>query len=108
MPESRSTIEETLNHAGYTDIVSYEDPIVALEEIKQNTRPAIVITDFNMPGLNGLQLLTEIESHHPEIEAVIITGDASQLAGQTRYHVIQKGPGLTKQLLVFVRQTLEN
>ena len=107
MSETRQIVEETLGLAGYTNIVSYEDPLVALEEIKRNTRPAIIITDFNMPGLNGLELLAEIENHHPEIEAVIITGDPSQLADQTRYHVIEKVPGFTRKLIAHVRQTLD-
>jgi DNA-binding NtrC family response regulator len=108
MSETRLVVEDTLKFAGYTNFVSYENPLIALEEIKRNTRPAIVITDFNMPGMNGLQLLTEIENHHPEIEAVIMTGDPLQplLADQTRFMVIGKGPGLTKKLLEFVRQTI--
>jgi DNA-binding NtrC family response regulator len=108
MSETRCVVEDTLKFAGYTNFVSYENPLIALEEIKRNTRPAIVITDFNMPGMNGLQLLTEIENHHPEIEAVIMTGDPLQplLADQTRFMVIGKGPGLTKKLLEFVRQTI--
>jgi len=104
--DTRCVVEEVLNLAGYTDFVSYENPLVALEEIKRNTRPAIIVTDFNMPGLNGLELLAGIESHHPEIEAVIMTGDPLQLADQTRYHVIGKGPGFTKKLVAYVRQTL--
>ena len=109
MSETRSVIEDTLKFAGYTNIVSYENPLIALEAIKRNTRPAIVITDFNMPGLNGLELLSEIENHHPEIVAVIITGDPlqPQLADQTRFMVIGKGPGFTKKLLEFIRQTID-
>jgi len=107
MSETRSVVEDTLKFAGYTNLVSYENPLIALEEIKRNTRPAIVITDFNMPGLNGLELLAEIENHHPEIEAVIITGDPLQLADQTRYPVIGKGPGFTKKLLAFIRETID-
>jgi DNA-binding NtrC family response regulator len=107
MPEMRCVVEDTLKFAGYTNFVSYENPLIALEEIKRNTRPAIVITDFNMPGLNGLELLAEIENHHPEIEAVIITGDPLQLADQTRYRVIGKGPGFTEKLLAFTRETID-
>ena len=109
MSETRCVIEDTLRFAGYTNLISYENPLIALEEIKRNTRPAIVITDFNMPGLNGLELLAEIENHHPEIEAVIITGDTlqPQLADQTRFMVIGKGPGFTKKLLEFVRETID-
>jgi DNA-binding NtrC family response regulator len=109
MSETRCVVEDTLKFAGYTNFVSYENPLIALEEIKRNTRPAVVITDFNMPGLNGLELLAEIENHHPEIVAVIITGDPLQLqlADQTRYHVIEKGPGFTKKLLEFIRETID-
>jgi DNA-binding NtrC family response regulator len=109
MSVTRSVIEDTLKFAGYTNFVSYENPLIALEEIKRNTRPAIVITDFNMPGINGLELLAEIENHHPEIEAVILTGDPlqPQLADQTRFMVIGKGQGFTKKLLAFIRETID-
>jgi DNA-binding NtrC family response regulator len=106
--DTRCVVEDMLHLAGYTNIVSYENSLIAVEEIKRNTRPAIVITDFNMPGLNGLELLAEIERHHPGIKAVIITGDPlqPQVADQTRFTVIGKGPGYTRKLLTFVRQTI--
>jgi len=104
--DTRCVVEEVLKLGGYTNFVSYENPLIALEEIGRNTRPAIVITDFNMPGMNGLDLLAGIESRHPGIEALIITGDPLQLADQTRYHVIGKGPGFTKRILEYVRQVI--
>lgn len=66
-----------------------------------------MITDFNMPGLNGFELLIEIESHHPKIAAVIITADPLQLANQTRYHVIEKEPGFIIKLIAYIQNALD-
>lgn len=42
--------------------------ILASEEI------VLVVTDINMPGITGLQLLSEIREHYPDIKVIIITG----------------------------------
>jgi DNA-binding NtrC family response regulator len=37
----------------------------------------LVFLDYNMPGLNGVETLTEIKRHSPELEVVIMTSNAS-------------------------------
>jgi len=45
----------------------------ALEKLE--TFPAdVVITDFRMPGMDGLVLLEEIRMHYPDIFVVVVTG----------------------------------
>jgi CheY-like chemotaxis protein len=56
----------------------YADPQIALEVIRANPRPAIVVTDFNMPGMSGLELLREIDEHHPGINGIISTGNRAE------------------------------
>jgi len=45
----------------------------ALEQIDARDYDAIV-TDIKMPGMDGLQLLTEIRTHRPETPTLMITG----------------------------------
>ncbi len=43
-----------------------------------NTRPiGLAITDMTMPGINGLEVLRRIKRFDPNIEVVILTGNAS-------------------------------
>lgn len=36
-------------------------------------QPRIVLTDLNMPGMNGLELVAEIHRRHPEVPVVLMT-----------------------------------
>ncbi len=37
----------------------------------------LVLTDINMPGMDGIQLLRQVKTDRPEVEVIIITGYAS-------------------------------
>ncbi|NEK23197.1 response regulator [Sulfitobacter sp. JBTF-M27] len=49
----------------------------ALEVIKQKT-PVLVLSDINMPGMSGIELLCELHAAWPDLPVMIITayGDA--------------------------------
>ncbi len=67
-----STLKDLLHSDGHqVDIATQGSE--ALEKIKQ-TPYEMVITDLSMPGMNGVQLVTEAKSIHPETEVMIITG----------------------------------
>lgn len=53
----------------------------ALEKIKQNPDLDIVLSDINMPEMDGLTLLAELKSMHPLLKTVIISayGDMSNI-----------------------------
>lgn len=51
----------------------------ALEKIKQREEPySVVITDMNMPNMNGLELLQEIKRLSPDTIRIMLTGNADQ------------------------------
>ena len=39
---------------------------------------AVVVADMQMPGMNGVQLLTEVRKRHPETVRLMLTGNADQ------------------------------
>ncbi len=57
--------------------------------------PAVLLSDINMPGMNGFLLLKEVQQRHPAICCMLMTGNSDQcaeryleqygLAGRVRY-----------------------
>jgi signal transduction histidine kinase/ActR/RegA family two-component response regulator len=64
-----------LGERGY-DVDVAQDGVLALEKIKA-VFYNLVITDFKMPKVNGLEVLREIKRINPYIEVIIMTGYAT-------------------------------
>jgi len=54
-------------------ILTASDGIMARERLRQNP-VSLVITNLNMPGMNGFQLLDHIKAHYPGLPVIILTG----------------------------------
>jgi len=54
---------------------AFETADVVLHELKQGNEeaPDVLISDIRMPGIDGLQLLSEIKQRHPELPVIIMT-----------------------------------
>ena len=48
-----------------------------MEFLKENI-PDLVISDFMMPEMNGLEFLTEAKKLHPEVSMILLTGYADK------------------------------
>ena len=44
-----------------------------IEEILTDYRPHAIISDIRMPGLDGMELLAEVQKLHPELPVIIMT-----------------------------------
>lgn len=62
---------------GYSDIHLFNNPKEAVEFLKENI-PDLVISDFMMPEMNGLEFLTEAKKLHPEVSMILLTGYADK------------------------------
>jgi len=49
----------------------------ALETLKTHRNTDVVILDVKMPGMDGLETLTELKKQYPLIEVVMLTGHAT-------------------------------
>ncbi len=61
-PVTRRMVKRHLQRLGIEQFREAEDGKVALEEIKRQ-QPQLVITDWSMPKLNGLELLHILQAH---------------------------------------------
>ena len=72
-----SAFKTLLKVEGYQDVVGFNNPTEALDYLKQNV-PSIIISDFLMPEMNGLEFLTEAKRLYPEVSMVMLTGYADK------------------------------
>lgn len=67
----RWVLEKALSHEGI-QTTSFENGDAILNKLKRS-RPDVVITDIRMPGVNGLELLSNIKLDFPDLPVIIMT-----------------------------------
>lgn len=72
-----SAIKTLLTVEGYTGGAFYNSPVEALEYIKTE-QPDLIISDFLMPEMNGLEFLREAKKLYPETSMILLTGYADK------------------------------
>ena len=72
-----SAFSTLLKVEGFSDANFFNNPKDAIEFLKENT-PDLVISDFLMPEMNGLEFLTEVKKLHPEVSRILLTGYADK------------------------------
>ena len=75
-----SLYEQFLRNLGYTDMTSFNAGDECLQQIKD--RPALVIMDYNMEGMNGIEVLKKIKSFNSSIMIYIISGQENKQVAQ--------------------------
>ncbi len=68
----RDVLRLPLEDLGY-DVLTAENAETALT-LFRDEKPAIVLTDIKMPGMNGIELLQEIKKDSSDTEVIMITG----------------------------------
>jgi PAS domain S-box-containing protein len=61
----------------FTNAEFFCEPKKALEYLKDNT-PDLIISDFMMPEMNGLEFLSEANKLYPEVSKILLTGYADK------------------------------
>lgn len=67
-------------------VVSFSHPRKALKDLR-SLNVGLIVTDFNMPGLNGLEFLAEVRKFIPDVPAVMITAYAVDFTPAERARV---------------------
>ena len=68
----RMSLLQTLTHAGYK-VRSVDGGHAALSEIDRET-PDLLLSDLNMPGLSGFELLSIVRRRFPAIQVIAMSG----------------------------------
>ena len=69
--------EISLQAGGYV-LKKFEDPELALKSfIKARSKPVLLITDYAMGKLNGLELIERCKEVKPDLKTIMISGTAS-------------------------------
>jgi len=67
----RDSVAATLSRKGHA-VTAAGDGQTAIEKLRQRTHD-VVVTDLQMPGMNGLELLEEIRKHDEQLPVILIT-----------------------------------
>ena len=71
-PVIRRLFSMLLTSAGYS-VAEADDGFAALEEIRRR-RPALILSDLNMPRMTGFELLSVIRRRFPSIHVIAMSG----------------------------------
>src|SRR5271165_2973391 len=71
-PSIRTSLSHVLGEIGYS-VRTAEDGFSALVEIRKEA-PDILLSDLNMPGMSGFELLSVVRRRFPAIQAIAMSG----------------------------------
>lgn len=72
-----STFSTLMKIEGFKDVVVFNNPVEALDYLKNET-PDLIISDFLMPEMNGLEFLREAKKLYPEVSMILLTAYADK------------------------------
>ncbi len=108
-PAARNGLVELLTTEGYT-VETAGDGFKALGRVAAFA-PDLVLTDFNMPGMDGIELLEKLKEHDAELPVVLMTAYG---AVDTAVTAMKKGaadylqkPLNLDELLIVIERALE-
>ena len=107
-PITLKRIRRSLEKEGYR-IAAFSSPQRALKHMEHSACD-LVISDIQMPGMSGLDLMAKVRGRNPQIEFILITGYASfdgavEATKEGAYHYLAK-PFTPDQLRQRVAQAL--
>ena len=102
-PECRETISDMLRTNGFVPIVapSGED---ALRMVERGVAFDLLLVDYTLPGMTGLDLARQLRSQRPAVPVVFLTGGDGDWVSDERW-VLTK-PFLTRNLVEIVNAAL--
>ena len=104
----RRIIKNTLSRIGHKDVIEGEDGEQGWEAMQKNSDIDVLITDWNMPNMNGLELVQKVraEEKYADIPIIMVTTEGGKKevitalkAGVNNYIVKPFTPQVLKEKL---------
>lgn len=104
----RRIIKNTLARLNYKDVLEAEHGVQAWELLSQNDDIDVLITDWNMPEMNGLELVKKVraEEKYADMPIIMVTTEGGKAevivalkAGVNNYIVKPFTPAVLKEKL---------
>ena len=70
-PKLREAVVDTLVIKGF-DVLEAPNGIQAMAIVRSHTLD-VVLSDINMPGMDGLELLNQVKQEHPWLPVLLMT-----------------------------------
>jgi CheY-like chemotaxis protein len=105
-PDVLSTLGEILQEYGYAVVSTWggEEAV----EIASLYDPNVVVTDFRLPGIDGVTMVRRLRERRPNMRAILvsghISGQARKRANQEQIQRILEKPLSVPELLREIRQ----
>jgi len=77
----RWVLQKALEGAGFV-VTSFDNANTIMQQLKNRT-PDAIITDVRMPGIDGLELLSQLSNEYPELPVIIMTGSSGNRYAQS-------------------------
>ncbi|EAH4935188.1 chemotaxis response regulator CheY [Campylobacter lari] len=112
----RRIIKNTLVRLGHKDVLEAEHGVEAWDLLSQNDNIKVLITDWNMPEMNGLELVKKVraEEKYADMPIIMVTTEGGKAevitalkAGVNNYIVKPFTPQVLKEKLEDVLGTNE-
>lgn len=71
-PDTRDAIVQALDFSGF-DVFGVRSGKIALD-VLPNSNVEVVIADWAMPGMNGIELIEKVHLAHPHVRCALLTG----------------------------------
>ncbi len=110
----RRIIKNTLSRLGYEDVLEGEDGLQGWIALNENPDTGMLITDWNMPEMNGLELVKKVRSdaRFVDLPIIMVTTEGGKAevitalkAGVNNYIVKPFTPQVLKEKLAAVLGT---
>jgi CheY-like chemotaxis protein len=98
-PVIRAYVSRALTLAGFEVAVAADGREALRLVVEDRVRPAVVVTDIEMPGMTGIELAARLLALRPALRIVMMTGDPIR-AEAARGH-----PSIVDQVLLKPMQT---
>jgi len=105
----RRIIKNTLHRLGFSDILEAADGLEACEQYAENEDIDLIITDWNMPNMNGLEFVKKVRAEDQDTPIIMVTTEGGKKevitalkAGVNNYIVKPFTPQVLKEKLSLI------